>query len=325
MMFRIQKGRSVYFVDKNHNKIHNKSQLERIHKMRIPPAWKKVVVSEDPNAKVQAIGLDAKGRTQFIYSSKHIEASKSEKYKRVGTLGLILHKIIKSLKTELNKSGYTKDKVISLIIMLIILTSLRIGNDINRRLYNSFGLTTLQKQHISVGPTSASIKFIGKKGVENKAIIKDKFILGILRDWLKHFKPTKKDPIFRYEGKDGNLHTITAPDVNKFIKKFGPYTAKDFRTFNANVHLLCELDRIPVVSDSTKTQVKKNVTRAVKQVAKFLNNTPTICRKEYCSKVIIDDYLVDPIMFKQQLNQIKGDKQYGYGRKYERAAVYYLK
>ena len=104
-MFRVQKNSSVYFVDQNHKKIHNKSQIERIHKMRIPPAWKKVVVSKDPNAKVQAIGLDAKGRTQFIYSSKHKEISTSEKYKRVGTLGLNLHKIMKSLKIELNKPG----------------------------------------------------------------------------------------------------------------------------------------------------------------------------------------------------------------------------
>lgn len=324
-MFRVQKGRTVYFVDKNHKKIHNKSQIDRIHKMRIPPAWKKVVVSKDPNAKVQAIGLDAKGRTQFIYSSRHREITTSEKYKRVGTLGLNLHKIIKSLKTELHKPGYKKDKVISLIIMLIILTSLRIGNDINRRLYNSFGLTTLQKQHISIGPTSASLKFIGKKGVENKAVIKDKFILGVLRNWLKHFKPTKKEPIFQYEGIGGNIYTITAPDVNKFIKKFGPYTAKDFRTFNANVYLLRELDRISIASEPTKTQIKKNVTQAVKNVAEQLNNTPAICRKEYCSKTIIDNYLDGPVVFKQGLNRIKNDNQYGYSGKYERAAVHYLK
>ena len=58
------------------------------------------------------------------------------------------------------------------------------------------GMTTLQRQHISMGTTSASLKFIGKKGVENKATIKDRFILGILHDWLTHFKPTKKDPIY---------------------------------------------------------------------------------------------------------------------------------
>ena len=176
-----------------------------------------------------------------------------------------------------------------------------------------------------MGPNSISLDFIGKKGVKNKAIIKNKFILGILRDWLKYFKPTNKDPIFQYEGTGGNVYTITAPDVNKFIKKFGPYTAKDFRTFNANVYLLCELDRIPLVNNLTKTQIKKNVTKAVKNVAEKLNNTPAICRKEYCSKAIINDYLNDPALFKQRLNRIKGDKQYGYGGKYERAAVHYLK
>jgi len=324
-MFRIQKGKTIYYVDKNRVKIHNKSQLERIHNMRIPPAWKQVVISKNKTAKVQAIGLDAKGRTQFIYSSKHREKSTSDKYKRVGTLGMNLHKIIKSLKTNLKQPGYKKPKVISFIIILIFLTSLRIGNDINRRLYNSYGLTTLQKQHITLGGTSANLKFVGKKGVENRAIIKDKFILGILANWIKHFKPTKTTPIFQYENDNNNVYTITAPDVNKFIKTFGPYTAKDFRTFNANVYLIKELDKIPITtSDITTSQVNKNVVQAIKNVAELLNNTPAVCRKEYCYKGIVDDYIAGPSIFKRGLDILKSDKSCGSGSKYERAAVHYL-
>ena len=57
-MFKIKKGKSSYYVDKNKNRIKNKTDLERIEKMRIPPAWSKVIVSRNPDSKVQAIGID---------------------------------------------------------------------------------------------------------------------------------------------------------------------------------------------------------------------------------------------------------------------------
>ena len=71
---------------KTRNELKIKTDLKRIENMRIPPAWNKVVVSKDPESKVQAIGIDEKGRSQFIYSQEHKDKSKNEKYKRVNDL-----------------------------------------------------------------------------------------------------------------------------------------------------------------------------------------------------------------------------------------------
>ena len=62
-------------------------------------------------------------------------------------------------------------------MMLIILTSLRIGSELNKKLYNSYGMTTLLK-HLKFHPDKVTMKFIGKKGVENNAVVKDKFVCG---------------------------------------------------------------------------------------------------------------------------------------------------
>ena len=56
--------------------------------------------------------------------------------------------------------------------MLIIITSLRIGNDINRRLYNSFGLTTLQKQYISVARIAYLWILLAKKALKIRQLLK---------------------------------------------------------------------------------------------------------------------------------------------------------
>ena len=41
---------------------------EHIKKLKLPPAWKDVKISHDPNADLLAVGKDAKGRPQYVYS-----------------------------------------------------------------------------------------------------------------------------------------------------------------------------------------------------------------------------------------------------------------
>ena len=41
----------------------------------------------------------------------------------------------------------------------------------------------------------------------------------------------------------------------------------------------------------SKTQAKRNVTRAVEYVSERLGNTPAVCRKSYINPVVIDAYM----------------------------------
>jgi DNA topoisomerase I len=327
-MFKIKNGKSTYYVDEKKRYIKNKKDLERIENMRIPPAWNKVIISKHPNAKVQAIGIDEKGRSQFIYSQEHKDKSKGEKYKRVHELGKNLSKITRKIRSELKEPGFEKKKAIALIVMLIMLTSLRIGNKLNKKLYNSYGITTLLKKHLKFQPDKVSLKFIGKKGVENYAVIKDKLVRNLLKQWANKFKSKAQESFFKYIGRNGNIYSLDANDVNTYIKSFGPYTAKDFRTFNANKHLLKELDKMSLVSDKEsikKTHIKKNMVQAMKKVAEHLNNTPAVCKKEYCSPYIVNYYMEEPVGLKKKIAGIRSEKNCGSGDKYERAATYFLK
>ena len=327
-MFKIKKGNSTYYVDKNKKRVKNKTDLKRIDDMRIPPAWNKVLVNKNPSAKVQAIGIDEKGRSQFIYSKEHKDNSKTEKYNRVNKLGIQLKQITNKIKTDMKEPKFNKKKISALIVMLIILTSLRIGSELNKKMYNSHGITTLLKKHFKFNPNNITLKFIGKKGVENNAIIKDKFTCSILKQWMNKFKPKAHDPFFKYIGVDNKIYNISAVDVNKYIKSFGPYTAKDFRTFNANKQLLYELYRLHLNGTENtikKTHIKKNMVQAMKNVAEYLNNTPAVCKKEYCSPNIVNSYMDNPFKLKKKITNIHKEKNCGSGNKYERAATYFLK
>ena len=60
------KGRFRY-EDARGNRITDPDRIERIESLVIPPAWKDVWISPNPRAKLQATGIDAAGRRQYLY------------------------------------------------------------------------------------------------------------------------------------------------------------------------------------------------------------------------------------------------------------------
>ena len=60
------RGRFRYF-DARGNRITDPEKLERIKGLVIPPAWKDVWISPSPPANLQATGVDAAGRKQYLY------------------------------------------------------------------------------------------------------------------------------------------------------------------------------------------------------------------------------------------------------------------
>jgi DNA topoisomerase-1 len=55
------------YVDARGTAITDADKLERIRALVIPPAWKDVWISPGARAKLQATGVDAAGRRQYLY------------------------------------------------------------------------------------------------------------------------------------------------------------------------------------------------------------------------------------------------------------------
>src|SRR5260370_3662531 len=53
---------------------------ERLQRLAIPPAWVDVWASTDPNASVQATGVDQRGRTQYRYSPAARDLASDHKF-----------------------------------------------------------------------------------------------------------------------------------------------------------------------------------------------------------------------------------------------------
>ena len=87
------------------------------------------------------------------------------------------------------------------------------------------------------------------------------------------------------------MRDITSSDVNDYLARIAgaDFTAKDFRTWTGTVLAALALREFePIVS---KARAKRNIVRAIEQVAQRLGNTPTVCKKCYIHPVIFESYL----------------------------------
>jgi DNA topoisomerase I len=75
--------RRFRYVDAHGTEIDDPEQLERIRSLVIPPAWTDVWISPNPGAKLQATGVDAAGRHQYLYHERYRAAREREKFERL--------------------------------------------------------------------------------------------------------------------------------------------------------------------------------------------------------------------------------------------------
>ena len=75
------------YVNAAGSAVTNEKTLARIARLRIPPAWVDVRIAQGENAPLQAVGVDKKGRTQYLYHPKFRQKRDDEKFLRVVHFG----------------------------------------------------------------------------------------------------------------------------------------------------------------------------------------------------------------------------------------------
>lgn len=293
----------AYFNLKTKKKIKETSQIDRIKSLRIPPGYKNVSIAKNPNNKVQAMGEDDKGRKQYIYSQKHVKRQTNVKFHELISFGKQVEKIRLDVSKNLNKSGeflFSKAVLISLVIYLIDVCNFRVGSDKYKRLYNSYGVTTLNKTHIKMKSGKMFIEFIGKKGVENKSCIKNKKVCSMLNEICKK---NNKEYLFETSDSGGNVR-ISERHVNMFLKKYDPkIKVKMFRTWNANSILLDEILSYPIPEN--KTEAEKNIKSIIESAADKLHHTKSVSKSSYMNNKLLDLYTNELDTFKQVCKNVK--------------------
>lgn len=259
--------------------------LERIARLAVPPAYRDVYVSPDPEAELQAFGRDAAGRLQYRYHPDFVQAGAQKKWRRLSRFALALPTLRTATTADLRSSGLPPRKVTALMTRLLHVARFRVGSDRYARQHKTYGLSTLRQRHVSVEGSTVTFRFRGKHGVSQHKATQDRTLATNVEKLLELPGPWLFQAL-----EDGERCRVRAPELNAYLREvIGPFTAKDFRTWGGTLlaaETLAEMGVAP-----SERAARRAVVETVRVVAEDLGNTPAVTRSSYICPVIFDRYL----------------------------------
>ncbi|HEV7167865.1 MAG TPA: DNA topoisomerase IB [Micrococcaceae bacterium] len=282
-------GKGFSYLQPDGTRLTDPEVRRRIESLAIPPAWKDVWISPAANGHIQATGVDDAGRRQYLYHPRWRELKDREKFDRSLDFGDSLVRARPAVTRLLHSDGNTQQKALAAAFRMMDTGALRIGNEEYALTNGSYGVTTLQCQHIRIRGDDVVLDFPAKSGQQWEASIHDPDLAAALGPLLKR---GPAEPALAYQDDDGGWQAISSAQLNDFIRdQCGEnFTAKDFRTWQGSVTAALVLAQEPPLRP-TATARKKAITAAMREVAEHLGNTPSIARKSYVDPRVLDRYM----------------------------------
>jgi DNA topoisomerase-1 len=285
-MSRVRAGRGFSYRDSSGHVLHDDETLERIRSLAIPPAWTEVWITTHPNGHIQATGLDAIGRRQYIYHPQWRERKDRAKFTRALALAETLPVARRAVTIDLRKKGTTKERVLAAGFRMLDSGSLRVGSERYAEANGSVGLTTLLCSHVTVSGSTVSLNFPGKSRQAWHSEIDDHDLAAIVRTLAKR-GPTAHLLSYR-DGSD--WRPISANELNGYVRERtgGTFTAKDFRTLRGTIAAASSLAR-----QGTRSSMRARrsaIVQAMRDVASVLGNTPAVARRSYVDPRVLKAY-----------------------------------
>lgn len=283
---RKKSGRGWSYHDTEGGLVRDKELINRFARLVIPPAYTNVWISPYENGHLQFTGTDAAGRKQYRYHAYWNKIRNQSKYHRMQMFAAHLPAIRQRVDQDLARRNLDHEKVVALVVRLMELTSIRVGNESYKKLYGSFGLTTLMNKHVKIEGTRLNFEFKGKKGVFHKIALQSRRLANL----VKQCRDIPGRELFQYYDEDGNRCAVGSGDVNNYLKNITgeDFTAKDFRTWAGSVSALYAFKQAGEFDNVT--ECRKKILSVLDEVAVNLGNTRTVCKKYYVHPTVIKSY-----------------------------------
>src|SRR6187551_1957587 len=284
-----RKGRRKPFryFDSRGNRITDPSALERLESLVIPPAWQDVWISPKSSAKLQATGVDAAGRRQYLYHPDFRAEREQAKFDKLVRFADHLPELRTAMAEHMAMDELAPERVSAVALRLINMGWFRVGSERYARTSRTYGITTLRKRHADVRGSRVVLSFRGKGSAHVRAAVVDAELAEAMRELLALEGGTR---LFRYR-RNGDLCALTAERLNDYIGTHmgEEFTAKDFRTWGGT--LLAAIGLAERGVQETEAESKRCVVAVVRRVAEQLANTPAVARASYISPAVIAQYM----------------------------------
>ena len=283
---RRRSGRGFVYLDAA-GKAVTADDVTRIKALVIPPAWTDVWISQYDNGHIQAVGTDAKGRRQYLYHQQWRVKRDLAKHDRILLVARALPRARRLVVETLRTDGMSRERALATAFRLLDLGYFRIGSDSYTTENGSYGLTTLERRHVTRSGKRLTFQFVAKSGVAQEIEIVDPVVLASVETMRR--RRGGGDVLLAYRGRRGWSH-VTAAEVNEYLHEvLGTETsAKDFRTWHGTVHAAVALARAEAVT--SERAHRRVVAQAMRDVADHLGNTPTVARASYVDARVVDLY-----------------------------------
>jgi DNA topoisomerase-1 len=288
-LHRRRRGRGFSYETDDGRPVGEPGTLERIRGLAIPPAWKDVWICPDPLGHLQATGIDAAGRKQYLYHPLWREHRDREKFERMTRFGARLPKLRRTTAADLRSEALTHRWVLACAVRLLDVGMFRIGSEQYADDDGGIGLATIRTHQVSVRDGEAVFDYPAKGGVRRTQAIHDPACVEAIAALKRRRHRTPELLAYRERRR---WRPLGADEINEYLKtRLGTeFSAKDFRTWDATV-----LAAVSLATDgrnaTSKTARRRAINRAVKAVAELLGNTPAVARRSYIDPHVFDRYL----------------------------------
>ncbi|MGC3860876.1 DNA topoisomerase IB [Micromonospora chersina] len=285
---RRRRGKGWLFVDPKGEPVRDPDELARLRDLVIPPAWRDVWISPYPNGHIQATGIDAAGRKQYLYHPTWREKRDEAKFDHVLEVAHRLPALRDRVAHDLALRGLRRERILATVARLLDMGTFRVGNDQYATGEDAtFGVSTLRPEHARSRGGCVVFEFPAKGGIEQVRRIEDPELCRVLTNLRRRRRSEER--LFGYW--DGqSWRDVRSDEVNDYLRDAsgGEMTAKDFRTWHATVLAATEL---ATVGPQRSTAGRKRAVAAVmRSVAELLGNTPTVARTSYVDPRVVDLY-----------------------------------
>ena len=289
-MTRRRCGRGFQYFDESGKRISSASELERIRALAIPPAWEDVWICPHENGHLQATGIDSAGRKQYLYHPRWRERRDQQKFDEMIDFARSLPRLRKRVTSDLRKQTMVRDRVLACAVRLLDCGFFRVGSESYAEENESYGLATMQKEHVQIDGKTIVFDYIAKGGQQRIQEIVD----ADARRIVSELKARRSGGPELLAYKDGRRWAdVSSADINDYLKlaSGGDFSAKDFRTWSATMIAAVALADTAQNGGGSKAGRKRAINEAIKGVAFYLGNTPSVARSSYIDPRVFDRYL----------------------------------
>ncbi|HEX5595993.1 MAG TPA: DNA topoisomerase IB [Micromonosporaceae bacterium] len=281
-------GRGLVFLDTAGRRITDRTELERLRGLAIPPAWRDVWISPHPGGHIQATGIDAAGRKQYLYHPRWRAKRDAAKFDHVLAVARRLPALRIQVDADLARRGLCRGRVLAAVARLLDMGTFRIGGDQYAAGDDpTFGVATLRPEHARASRGTVVLEFPAKGGIRQVRQVEDPAACAVLRALRRRRRGEER--LFAYW--DGRTwRDLRSDEINGYLRETSgvDMTAKDFRTWHATVLAARRLALLGPQSSSARS--RRAVAAVMREVADLLGNTPTVARASYVDPRVVDLY-----------------------------------